>query len=30
MSGQMQPPYNGSSGAPRMSEGSDAEDSVPF
>ena len=30
MSGQMQPPYNGSSGEPRMAEGSDAEDSVPF
>ena len=31
MSGQMQPPYNGGAGAPRMSEGSDmASDDVPF
>ena len=30
MSGQMQPPYNGSMGAQRMSEGADTDDSVPF
>jgi uncharacterized protein (DUF736 family) len=30
MSGQLQPPYNGGSAAPRMSEGADTDDNVPF